>query len=73
MEMRSDFVLIVLIVGGIFAAVAVFAVFIIVLLLRPEGLAGAAAAIKLSGMPVAFVIVLLAAWAPPAQSAGESG
>src|SRR6185503_1100924 len=31
-------------VGGIFAAVAVFAVFIIVLLLRPEGLAGAAAA-----------------------------
>ncbi len=31
-------------VGGIFAAVAVFAVFIIVLLLRPEGLAGAATA-----------------------------
>ena len=31
-------------VGGIFAAVAVFAVFIIVLLLRPEGLAGAAVA-----------------------------
>jgi branched-chain amino acid transport system permease protein len=31
-------------VGGIFAAVAVFAVFIIVLLLRPEGLAGASAA-----------------------------
>jgi branched-chain amino acid transport system permease protein len=31
-------------VGGIFAAVAVFAVFIAVLLLRPEGLAGAAAA-----------------------------
>ncbi len=31
-------------VGGIFAAVAVFAVFIVVLLLRPEGLAGAAAA-----------------------------
>jgi branched-chain amino acid transport system permease protein len=31
-------------VGGIFAAVAVFAVFIIVLLLRPEGLAGAASA-----------------------------
>ena len=31
-------------VGGIFAAVAVFVVFIIVLLLRPEGLAGAAAA-----------------------------
>jgi branched-chain amino acid transport system permease protein len=31
-------------VGGIFAAVAVFAVFIIVLLLRPEGLAGAAMA-----------------------------
>jgi branched-chain amino acid transport system permease protein len=30
-------------VGGIFAAVAVFVVFIIVLLLRPEGLAGAAA------------------------------
>src|SRR4030088_2606872 len=29
-------------VGGIFAAVAVFAVFIVVLLLRPEGLAGAA-------------------------------
>ena len=29
-------------VGGIFASVAVFAVFIIVLLLRPEGLAGAA-------------------------------
>src|SRR5271170_396562 len=31
-------------VGGIFAAVAVFVVFIIVLLLRPEGLAGATAA-----------------------------
>jgi branched-chain amino acid transport system permease protein len=31
-------------VGGIFAAVAVFVVFIVVLLLRPEGLAGAAAA-----------------------------
>jgi len=31
-------------VGGIFAAVAVFAVFIIVLLLRPDGLAGAATA-----------------------------
>ena len=31
-------------VGGIFASVAVFAVFIAVLLLRPEGLAGAAAA-----------------------------
>ena len=31
-------------VGGIFAAVAVFAVFIVVLLLRPEGLAGSAAA-----------------------------
>jgi branched-chain amino acid transport system permease protein len=31
-------------VGGIFAAVAVFAVFIVVLLLRPEGLTGAAAA-----------------------------
>ena len=31
-------------VGGIFAAVAVFAVFIIVLLLRPEGLAGTATA-----------------------------
>ncbi|HMJ99001.1 MAG TPA: branched-chain amino acid ABC transporter permease [Reyranella sp.] len=31
-------------VGGIFAAVAVFVVFIIVLLLRPEGLAGASAA-----------------------------
>jgi branched-chain amino acid transport system permease protein len=31
-------------VGGIFAAVAVFAVFIIVLLVRPEGLAGAATA-----------------------------
>jgi branched-chain amino acid transport system permease protein len=31
-------------VGGIFAAVAVFAVFIVVLLLRPEGLAGGAAA-----------------------------
>jgi branched-chain amino acid transport system permease protein len=31
-------------VGGIYAAVAVFAVFIVVLLLRPEGLAGAAAA-----------------------------
>jgi branched-chain amino acid transport system permease protein len=31
-------------VGGIFAAVAVFAVFIVVLLVRPEGLAGAAAA-----------------------------
>ncbi len=31
-------------VGGIYAAVAVFAVFILVLLLRPEGLAGAAAA-----------------------------
>ncbi len=31
-------------VGGIFAAVAVFAVFIVVLLFRPEGLAGAAAA-----------------------------
>ena len=29
-------------VGGIFASVAVFAVFIIVLLVRPEGLAGAA-------------------------------
>jgi len=27
-------------VGGIFASVAVFAVFIIVLLARPEGLAG---------------------------------
>lgn len=31
-------------VGGIFAAVAVFVVFIVVLLLRPEGLAGAATA-----------------------------
>ncbi|WP_395709387.1 branched-chain amino acid ABC transporter permease [Reyranella sp.] len=31
-------------VGGIFASVAVFAVFIVVLLLRPEGLAGAATA-----------------------------
>jgi branched-chain amino acid transport system permease protein len=31
-------------VGGIFAAVAVFAVFIVVLLVRPEGLAGAATA-----------------------------
>ena len=31
-------------VGGIYAAVAVFAVFILVLLLRPEGLAGAATA-----------------------------
>ena len=31
-------------VGGIFAAVAVFAVFIVVLLLRPEGLAGPATA-----------------------------
>jgi branched-chain amino acid transport system permease protein len=31
-------------VGGIFASVAVFAFFIIVLLFRPEGLAGAAAA-----------------------------
>ena len=31
-------------VGGIFAAVAVFVVFILVLLLRPEGLAGAATA-----------------------------
>jgi len=31
-------------VGGIFASVAVFAVFIIVLLVRPEGLAGAATA-----------------------------
>src|SRR5476651_321113 len=31
-------------VGGVFAAVAVFAVFIIVLLLRPEGLAGVATA-----------------------------
>jgi branched-chain amino acid transport system permease protein len=31
-------------VGGIFAAVAVFVVFIIVLLLRPEGLAGASTA-----------------------------
>ena len=31
-------------VGGIFAAVAVFAVFIIVLLLRPEGIAGASTA-----------------------------
>jgi len=31
-------------VGGIFAAVAVFAVFIVVLLLRPEGLAGGATA-----------------------------
>ena len=31
-------------VGGIFAAVAVFAVFIVVLLLRPEGLAGAVTA-----------------------------
>ena len=31
-------------VGGIFASVAVFVVFIAVLLLRPEGLAGAAAA-----------------------------
>jgi branched-chain amino acid transport system permease protein len=31
-------------VGGIFAAVAVFAVFIVVLLIRPEGLAGAATA-----------------------------
>ena len=30
-------------VGGIFASVAVFAVFIIVLLVRPEGLAGASA------------------------------
>src|SRR5262249_37004802 len=30
--------------GGLFASVAVFAVFIIVLLVRPEGLAGAAAA-----------------------------
>ncbi|MCX7364913.1 MAG: branched-chain amino acid ABC transporter permease, partial [Alphaproteobacteria bacterium] len=30
--------------GGIFAAVAVFVVFIVVLLLRPEGLAGAASA-----------------------------
>jgi branched-chain amino acid transport system permease protein len=30
--------------GGIYAAVAVFAVFIVVLLLKPEGLAGAAAA-----------------------------
>ena len=30
--------------GGVFAAVAVFAVFIVVLLLRPEGLAGAATA-----------------------------
>jgi branched-chain amino acid transport system permease protein len=29
-------------VGGIFASVAVFTVFIIVLLARPEGLAGAA-------------------------------
>jgi branched-chain amino acid transport system permease protein len=29
-------------VGGIFASVAVFAVFIIVLLARPEGLVGAA-------------------------------
>ena len=29
-------------VGGIFGAVAVFAVFIIVLLVRPEGFAGAA-------------------------------
>ncbi|MGB6894313.1 MAG: branched-chain amino acid ABC transporter permease, partial [Xanthobacteraceae bacterium] len=28
-------------VGGIFASVAVFAVFILVLLVRPEGLAGA--------------------------------
>ena len=31
-------------VGGIYAAVAVFAVFIVILLLRPEGLAGAATA-----------------------------
>lgn len=31
-------------VGGIFASVAVFAVFIVVILLRPEGLAGAATA-----------------------------
>jgi branched-chain amino acid transport system permease protein len=31
-------------VGGIFASVAVFAVFIVVLLLRPEGIAGATAA-----------------------------
>ena len=31
-------------VGGVFAAVAVFAVFIVVLLLRPEGLAGASGA-----------------------------
>ena len=31
-------------VGGIFAAVAVFAVFIVVLLLRPEGIAGASTA-----------------------------
>ena len=31
-------------VGGIFASVAVFVVFIIVLLARPEGLAGAATA-----------------------------
>ena len=31
-------------VGGIFASVAVFVVFIVVLLARPEGLAGAATA-----------------------------
>jgi branched-chain amino acid transport system permease protein len=31
-------------VGGIFASVAVFVVFIIILLARPEGLAGAATA-----------------------------
>jgi len=31
-------------VGGIFASVAVFVVFIIVLLARPEGLGGATAA-----------------------------
>src|SRR4029450_3287646 len=36
-------------VGGIFAAVAVFAVFIVVLLLRPEGLAGAATARRVGG------------------------
>jgi len=31
-------------VGGIFASVAVFVVFIVVLLVRPEGFAGAATA-----------------------------
>ena len=41
-------------VGGIFAAVAVFAVFIVVLLVRPEGLAGAAVAVF-----AVFIIVLL--------------